>query len=326
MKAVLFTKYGSPDVLELQEVEKPVPLDGEVLIRIRATSVNDWDVGIITGKPLFMRWWYGFRKPKPAIRIIGCDVAGIVETVGNRVTRFKVGDSVYGDLHASGFGAYAEYVCANVNHLALKPQALSFEQAGATPHSATLAWQGLHGIVELRDGLNVLINGAGGGVGPIALQLLKQHDIEVTGVDNASKLELMQSVGFDHVIDYQKEDFTRSGKRYDVIFDTKTCYFPTHYLRALRPNGSYITVGGSTPKLLSTAILSRLIKRLSGKQFRLIGLRAAQGLEEMAPLFESGILKPVVDGPFELPQAADALRYYLSGTQKGRIVITVSTG
>lgn len=325
MKAVLFTKYGSPDVLELQDVDKPLPSNNEVLIRILATSVNDWDVGIITGKPLFMRWWYGFRKPKPTIQIIGCDVAGIVEAVGNEVTRFRVGDAVYGDLHASGFGAYAEYVCTNENHLALKPEALTFEQAGATPHSSTLAWQGLHGIVELRDGLKVLINGAGGGVGPIALQLLKQRDIEVTGVDNASKLEMMQSLGFDHVIDYLQEDFTRSGKRYDIIFDTKTGYFPTRYLQVLRPGGSYITVGGSTPRLFSALILSGLIKRLSGKKFRLVGLRAAQGLEEMAPLFESGILKPAVDGPFELSQAADAMRYYLGGTQKGRIVIRVST-
>ena len=250
MKAVLFTKYGSPDVLELQDVDKPLPSNNEVLIRILARSVNDWDVGIITGKPLFMRWWYGFRKPKPTIQIIGCDVAGIVEAVGNEVTRFRVGDAVYGDLHASGFGAYAEYVCTNENHLALKPEALTFEQAGATPHSSTLAWQGLHGIVELRDGLKVLINGPGGGVGPIALQLLKQRDIEVTGVDNASKLEMMQSLGFDHVIDYLQEDFTRSGKRYDIIFDTKTGYFPTRYLQVLRPGGSYITVGGLYPQAI----------------------------------------------------------------------------
>ncbi len=324
MKAVVFTKYGPPDVLELQDVEKPVPADDEVLIRTLATSVNDWDAGIISGTPLFMRYWYGFRKPKPKFWIIGCDIAGIVDAVGSNVTRFKVGDAVYGDLHASGFGAYAEYACAKENHLALKPDALSFEEAAAVPHSATLAWQGLTTVVELKDGQKILINGAGGGVGPIALQLLKQCDVEVTGVDNASKLDMMRSLGFDHVIDYQQEDFTRSGNKYNVIFDTRTCFFPTHYLRALCPGGSYITIGGSTPKIFTAALLSRLIKLFSGKKFRLIGLKASEGLEDMAPLFQKGILKPAVDGPFELSQAADAIRYYLSGKQKGRIVLRVS--
>lgn len=321
MKAVLFREYGNSDVLSVEETEMPVPAEDEVLIKVCATAINDWDLGKITGKPLFMRLFYGLRKPK--LYTLGCDVAGRVESTGSAVTRFKAGDRVYGDLHASGFGAFAQYVCASESALEPIPGTVSFEEAAAIPHSATLAWQALYDKAKLRDGLSVLINGAGGGVGAIALQLAKQHGLEVTGVDSQEKLAMLTKIGFDHVIDYQTEDFTRSGRGYDLILDVKTTRSPFAYARALNQGGIYVTVGGHMNRILQVALLSWWIAKTKGKHVCLLGLRANRGLAEMAELISAGKIKPVIDGPYKMDNVADAMQRYADAKQTGRIVLVV---
>ena len=321
MKAIINSRYGSPDLLELQDVDKPVPAGDEVLIRVHASSVNDWDLGLIEGKPLVLRPVFGWFKPK--VKILGCDVAGVVESVGKNAKRFKPGDAVYGDIHACGFGAFAEYVCANEDALEEKPPKLSFEQAAAIPHAATLAWQGLYDKGQLRSGQTLLINGAGGGVGPIALQLAKLHSVEVTGVDSGEKVPMLREMGFDHVIDYTKQDFTRSGNTYDLIFDVKTSRSPFDYARALKPGGCYVTIGGSVVRLLQVQLLGRWIARTKNRSIRLLTLQANRGLAEMAELFETGKIVPIVEGPYPLSEVPEAIRLFSKAGQKGRIVITM---
>ena len=208
MKAIALTKYGTPDDLELRDVEKPVPKDGEVLIKVHTSAVNDWDWGLVRGKPLFMRAFGGLLEKIP---IMGCEVAGQIEAVGRGVSNLGVGDDVYGDLSESGFGGFAEYVCTREESVALKPRTLTYEQAAAIPHAAMLAQQSLHDIAHITAGQTLLINGAGGGVGTLGVQLAKLHGIEVTGVDSTDKQDFLRSFGFDHVIDYSQEDFTKTG-------------------------------------------------------------------------------------------------------------------
>jgi NADPH:quinone reductase-like Zn-dependent oxidoreductase len=321
MKAVLFREFGNPDVLSVEEARMPVPAENDVLIKVYATAINDWDLGKLTGKPYFTRLFYGFWKPKH--HTLGCDVAGVVESTGAAVTRFKVGDRVYGDLHGCGFGAFAQYVCADENALESMPGTITFEEAAAIPHAATLAWQAYYDKGQLRDGMSVLINGAGGGVGAMALQLAKQYDIEVTGVDSEEKLAMLTEIGFDHVIDYQKEDFTENGRRYDLILDVKTTRSAFVYLRALNPDGIYVTVGGHMNRVLQIVLLSGWIAKTSGKHVRVLGLRANRGLAQMAGLIAAGKIKPLIDGPYKLDEVADAMWRYVDAKQTGRIVLVV---
>ncbi|MFQ5570579.1 MAG: NAD(P)-dependent alcohol dehydrogenase [Rhodothermales bacterium] len=213
MKAIVLTRYGSPDVLRLEEVAKPEPRDDEVLVKVHATAVNDWDWSFVRGKPYIYRLMFGLVRPRVAI--LGVEVAGIVEATGNHVAKFQPGYHVYGDISEAGFGGFAEYVCVSEDALSRKPPGMTFEQAAALPHAAMLALQGLVDLGRIRQGESVLINGAGGGVGTIGVQIAKQFGAEVTGVDSALKLDMLRSMGFDHVIDYQREDFTRNGQLYD---------------------------------------------------------------------------------------------------------------
>src|SRR6187402_227402 len=215
MKAIVYTKYGGPGVLQIKEVEKPFPKDDEVLIKVHAVSINDWDLGLLHGD-FINRILNGIRKPKRTI--LGSDIAGRIEAVGKNISKFRIGDEVYGDL-SGRWGGFAEYVCAPEKALALKPAAMSFEEAASIPQAAMLAVQGLIDKGKLQSGQKLLINGAGGGVGTFGVQIAKQYAVEVTGVDHTHKLGMMRSIGFDHVIDYTKEDFTKSGKRYDLILD-----------------------------------------------------------------------------------------------------------
>ena len=207
MKAVIFTKYGSPEVLQFREVAKPSPGEQEVLIKIQATAVNDYDWSMVRGKPYLYRLMYGIFKPK--IIIPGMELSGTVEAVGENAKLFNVGDQVYGDISGYGFGSFAEFVCINENAITLKPEKMSFEEAASIPHATMLAVQGLIDIGKIQKGQKILINGAGGGVGTFGLQIAKLYDTEVTGVDTGEKLVMMKSMGFDHIIDYQKEDFTK---------------------------------------------------------------------------------------------------------------------
>ena len=241
VKAIVYTKYGGPEVLKIKEIEKPYPKDDEVLIKVYAASINDWDWGLLQGD-LINRLLNGLLKPRK--KILGSDIAGRIEAVGNNVKRFQPGEEVYGDLSGQ-WGGFAEYVCTHEKTLATKPAGMSFEEASAIPQAAMLAVQGLLDKGNIQPGQKLLINGAGGGVGTFAVQIAKLYGVEVTGVDSTSKLDMLRSIGFDHVIDYTREDFTKNGQCYDLILDVKTNRSMFDYTRALCPNGIYVTVGGS---------------------------------------------------------------------------------
>jgi NADPH:quinone reductase-like Zn-dependent oxidoreductase len=319
LKAIIYTKYGGPEVLQLTEVEKPFPKDDEVLVKIYAVSLNDWDDGLLRGD-FVNRMLNGLFKPKR--KILGSDIAGVIEAVGKNVTKFKTGDAVYGDLSGQ-WGGFAEYVCANEKALALKPAGMSYEEAAAIPQAAMLAVQGLIDKGKIRPGFKLLINGAGGGVGTFGIQIAKQYEVEVTGVDNTGKLEMMRSLGFDQVIDYTKEDFTKTGQRYDLILDAKTNRSMFDYARALNPHGVYVTVGGSIGRLLQVLFFSPCFSLISKKNLRIVALKTNKDLLYMNELFEAGKMKPVIDGPYSLNEVPEAFKHFEKGGHKGKIVITI---
>ena len=321
MKALVRDKYGTPDVLELRDVPKPVPKADQVLVRVLAASINDWDWGMLRGSPE-NRLLGGLLSPR--VHILGCDVAGRVEAVGGDVTAFQPGDEVYGDLSGSGFGAFAEYVCAQEAGVARKPVGMTFEQAAAIPQAGMLAVQGLIDVGRIGSGQKVLLNGAGGGVGTFALQIARLYGAEVTVVDRPGKLDMLRAMGARHVIDYLKEDFTTSGSRYDLILDMKTDRSPVAYARALHVDGTYVTVGGSIPRLLQTLVLGPLLARLQHKHMRVVGLKANKDLAYMNGLFEAGKLQPVLEGPYRLADLPQAFRFFGTGDHKGKIIVTMA--
>lgn len=320
MKAIVYEKYGTPDVLQLKEAAKPVPGEDEVLVKVHAASINDWDLGLLYGD-FINRMLNGLRKPRR--NILGSDIAGKIETVGKKVKRFKAGDDVYGDLSGQ-WGGFAEYVCAPEKSLSLKPAAMSFEEAAAIPQAAMLAVQGLIDKGKIKQAQKVLINGAGGGVGTFAIQIAKLYGAEVTGVDKATKLEMLRSIGFDHVIDYTKEDFTKNGKAYDLILDAKTNRSAFDYTRSLNRNGVYVTVGGSIGHLLQVLILAPLIRMIQSKHLRIVALKPNKDLAFMNDLFEKGKVRTVIDGPYRLDQLGEAFRHFAKADHKGKIVITMN--
>ncbi len=323
MQAIVIEKYGTPDVLELREVENPVPRDNEVLVRVHAASINDWEWQLSQGKPFVNRLLAGLFKPR--VRILGCDIAGRVEAIGDAVSAFRPGDEVYGDLCECGFGAFAEYACAPETTLARKPPSMTFEQAAAIPQAAMLAVQGLIDVCRIQAGQKVLLNGAGGGVGTIALQLAKLYaDVEVTCVDTAEKLDMLLAMGADHVMDYTREDFTRTGQCYDIILDPKTNRSPFAYARALSPGGTYATVGGSSGRLLQVVLLGRLISIFTNdKHIRMVMLKPNKDLEYMNELFEAGKVLPVIDRTYPLAEVPEAFRHFGAANQKGKIIVTM---
>lgn len=323
MQAFIFKRYGSPDNLELQDVKQPEPGPGEVLVKVRATSINDWDWCMVRGSPFYIRLLCGLRKPK--IAIPGVDVAGVVAAVGEDVVRFNVGDAVYGDLSETGFGAFAEYVCAPATVLSPMPSAMSFAEAAALPHAALLALQSFRAFGIVGSGTRILINGGGGGMGTLAAQIARAIGAtDITGVDHGSKFELMKSVGMREVIDYTQDDFTRSVARYDLIVDAKTNRGIGDYLRVLAPGGAYITVGGETARLLQTALFAPAVKRFSSKRASVLALKPNKGMDEINRLYEAGALQPVIDGPYEFRELPAALARFGAGTHLGKVVVTVS--
>ncbi|MDH5637066.1 MAG: NAD(P)-dependent alcohol dehydrogenase [Nitrospinota bacterium] len=326
MRAIVYDGYGAPEVLKLQEVVKPTPKDNEALIKVYAASINSMDWDMLTGKPAIYRLLFGVTGPKHPI--LGCDVAGIVEAVGAKVTRFQPGDEVYGDLSiGEKFGGFAEYACASENILAPKPASMTFEQAAAIPQAGLLAYKGLQFHGEIKPGNKVLFNGAGGGAGSFALQMVKSMGAEVTGVDSAVKLETMLSLGADHVIDYTREDFTKNGKRYDLILDVVANRSIFDYKRSLNPNGSFGVIGGSIGRIIQIALLGPLISRLGDKKMGIvIHSPDKEGYEHMNELFETGKMKPVIDKVFPLSQTVEAFHYFSQGSFKGKIVIPIKTG
>ncbi len=317
MKAMVFKKYGSPDVLSIEKVAKPKPKDDEVLIKIHAAAINDWDWHIFRGSMFVNRMMFGLIKPRKQT-IIGCDISGVVEDVGKNIKNFKKDDEVFGDLSDSGFGGFAEYVSAPENALAMKSREMSFEEAAATPQAGLLALQGFQ-KGQIEKGQKVLINGAGGGVGTFFVQIARDSGAELTGVDKKNKLKMIKSMGYHQVIDYRKTDFTRTGERYDLIIDNMSTRSFLAYKRALRPGGRCLLVGGNLALILSSSVLGRFGNRKVG----LLMYRTNEGLDEMTKLFEAGRLKPVIDSTYPLSEAPEAFRHYGKGEFKGKVVITV---
>lgn len=320
MKAILFEKYGSPEkVLSLREVEKPSPNQNEVLIKIKATAVNDYDWSLVRGQPYLYRLMFGLLKPKH--RISGMELAGTVEDIGANVKNLKVGDAVFGDISEYGFGTFAEYVCIHENAVIKKPAELSFEEAAAIPHASALALQALSDIGKIEQGQKVLINGGGGGVGTIGLQLAKLYDCQVTGVDSQEKLEMMKSIGFDFVIDYKKVDFTKTGEQYDLILDCKTNRSAFSYLRALRSTGRYVTIGGKPVNLIKILFWGKLISLFSTKKLQILSLKPNKDLDYICELIKQKKIKCEIDGPYPLEDTARLIQYFGEGKHKGKVVI-----
>jgi NADPH:quinone reductase-like Zn-dependent oxidoreductase len=322
MKAIVYSQYGSPDVLELREVEKPIPTDDEVLIKMCASSINVEDLDYLKGNSWAVRV-LGLFKPK--YRILGFDVAGKVEAVGRNVTQFKPGDEVMGELFNFGFGAFAEYVCAPEKVLVLKPVGMNFEQAAAVPSRAILALQGLRSKRPIKPGQKVLINGAGGGVGPFAVQIAKYFRAEVTAVDNAEKLDMLLSIGANSVIDCTHEDFTKNREQYDLILDIAAHHSIFDYRRALAPNGIYSLVGGSRLAIFQTLILGTLISLFGKKKMGIIAWKPnkKEDLDYVLKLIESGKITPVIDRIYSLYDVPEAFQYFEEGQPQGKVIITM---
>ena len=321
MKAIVYEKYGSPDNIHLAELEKPTPADDEVLIKIHAVSINGSDKEGLIGKPLYARTSGLFRPGHP---ILGSDIAGVVESTGKNHTEFKPGDEVYGQL-PNYHGGFAEYVCTQGKTLALKPASLTFEQAAALPQGGGIALAGICEKGRVQPGQKVLVNGAGGSAGLFAIQLAKLNGAEVTGVDNTGKLDFIRSLGADHVIDHTQEDFTKNGKQYDLILDLVAHRPVFAYPRALRPNGTYFFVGGSTALIFQILLLGPWIKRAAAKNIRILGVpQTRKDLISIQELCEAGKIIPVIDKRYSLSEVPEAFRYVLEGRDKGKVVIVVN--
>ncbi len=321
MKAIVCSKYGSPANLQFMEVDKPTPKEKELLIRVQATAVNDYDWSLVRGKPFIYRLLFGLTKPKNPVP--GMELSGIVEAAGSSVTPFKAGDEVYGDISAYGFGSFVEYLCINEKAVVLKPAVMPFTDAASIPHASMLAYQAIIEKGTIQQGQKILINGAGGGVGTFALQIAKLYDAIVTGVDTGDKLTMMKSIGFDHIIDYKKVDFTKNGQRYDMVIDAKTNRSPFTYLRSLHVNGKYITVGGHPGRLLQLLAFKFWIRIFTKKQMMIVVLKSNRDLDFIHEQYASGKIKPVIDGPYSLAEAPKAIQLFGEGKHSGKVVIKV---
>lgn len=324
MKAIYYTRYGSPSEFQLKEVEKPVPGKKEVLVKIHAASVNSWDWDLLKGHHFIIRLLSGLFRPKH--KILGADIAGVVEAVGAEVSFFKPGDEVFGDIAGGGFGGFAEYATAPEKLLAKKPASISFEQAASLPQAGLLAIQGLRYRGELRKGDEILINGAGGGVGTIGLQYAKNTGAQVTCVDREEKFALLRSLGADQCIDFTKEDYTRTGKQYDKILDVIAHRRVRDYKRALKPTGIFSMIGGSMGWLLLNLLLFHpIFGNKKGKKLGLMGYRVSrEALDELGAWVEKGMIKPVIDRVYPLEETAAAFHYFGLGKVQGKIIISVA--
>ena len=321
MKAIVYEEYGSPDVLHLTELPTPKPTGDQILIRINAVSINGSDREGLIGKPLYARL-RGLRSP--GNRILGSDIAGRVESVGKNHTEFKPGDEVFGEI--PGYeGGFAEYVCTDGSTMMLKPASLTFEQAAAIPQAGVIALRAIRDKGRVQAGQKVLINGGGGSAGSFAIQLAKLYGGEVTGVDNANKLDFMRSLGADHVIDYNRNDFTRGDERYDLIMDVIAHRSVFALQRALRRNGTYYCVGGSVAVLLQLLLVGPWLGKTSGKRLRLLVVpQNRKDLVSITELCEAGSIVPAIDRRYSLSEVPEAMRYVVEGRARGKVVITVA--
>ena len=325
MKAYTLKNYGAPDtVLRLIQAEQAEPKNTEVQVKVIATTINDYDWSITTGKPFAYRLIFGLFKPRKKLRIPGMELAGIVQKVGNNVTKFKTGDAVYGDISAFGIGSFAEFLCIDEKALTAKPDSMSFEEASSIPHAAMLALQGLRDVGQIKEGQKILINGGGGGVGSFGIQLAKLHKADVTGVDTGEKLKAMKTQGFDQVIDYKKEDFTKSDQQYDLILDCKTNRSLWKFLKVLKPEGKYISIGGRSGKLLQMLYMGPLLKLFSKKRVHMVMLKANKDLVYINQLYEQNKIKCVIDGPYPFDKIPWAIQRFGDGLHTGKVVISVN--
>ncbi len=323
MKAIIQEKYGTPDVLQLREIDKPQPKAGEVLIKVHVASINAADWHLLTADIFLVRFMKGLFKPKP--NILGSDVAGRVEAIGADVTQFKVGDEVFGDIFLQGSGSLAEYALAPESALTLKPSKLSSEEAAAAPLAAITALQGLRDEGQIRSGQKVLIQGASGGVGTFAVQIAKSFGAEVTAVCSPRNVEMVRSLGADHVIDYTKEDFTKSGVRYDLILAANGYHPIAAYKRALTPQGIYVMAGGKFKQMFETMLLGSLMSEKNGRKLKLLSAKSNQkDLLTIKELLETNKIKSIIDRRYPLQEAAEALRYLGAGHARGKVVINIS--
>ncbi len=323
MQAMTFQQYGLPSVLELSELTTPIPQSREVLVEVHFSAINDYDWSMVRGRPWIYRLMFGLWKPKQ--QVPGMEMSGVVKAVGNEVSRFQVGDAVYGDLSDHGSGSFAEYICLHEDAFRKKPAKMSFEAAAALPHAALLAWQSIQQVPKIKNGHRILINGAGGGVGTLALQIIRHTgaQIHLTGVDAWEKLDQLRDWGFDEVIDYRAQDFTQLGQKYDLILDCKTSRLPWRYLKALKSGGNYITVGGKLRNLLLLLIFSPCAGFFFNRSLRLLALKPNQGLEEIEEMVVSGKIDPLLDGPYPLLDASKVLQRFGEGKHHGKVLLRV---
>jgi NADPH:quinone reductase-like Zn-dependent oxidoreductase len=325
MKAIVYNKFGSAEVLELKTLATPVPKDDEVLIRVKAVSINKGDHILMNGDPFLARPMVGsFFKPRKNM-ILGSDVSGRIESVGKLVKDFNVGDDVVGDLSGCGFGGFAEFVCAKANILVLKPEHLSYEEAAAIPLASVTALKALRDVGQIRSGQRVLIHGASGGVGSYAVQIAKALGAEVTAVCSTRNIEMVKALGADYIIDYSKEDFTRNNKTYDLIHAVNGNISIFKYKKSLTPQGIYVMSGGAISQMFQAALLGPMLSRKSGRQFRTAANRPdQQALQFLMSLTRDGRLRPVIDSYFPLESSAEAFHYFKKGESKGKIIIQVN--
>ncbi len=324
MKAIVMTGYGGPEVLQYKDVEKPFPTANQVLVKVQAASLNASDFEAMRGA-----WTSRMGGPlRTKHKILGTDIAGTVEAVGSNVTKFQPGDEVHGDLlYLNGYGAFAEYACAIEKVLAPKPANMTFEQASTYPEAGIIAMQSLRGKREIQPGEKVLINGAGGGMGSFGIQIAKYYGAEVTAVDSAIKLEMMKSLGADHVLNYMETDFTKTGERYDMILDTVACRSLRSYRRAMNPDGMLVIVGGNRRALFRAIIIGPLVSRMGNRSYGInpLGRDPTGDYELLAELFEAGKVVPVIDRRYPLSEVPEALKYLEDGLALGKVVITLES-
>jgi NADPH:quinone reductase-like Zn-dependent oxidoreductase len=323
MKAIVYTQYGTPDVLQLREVTKPEPKENQVLVRVQAASVNALDYRRFE-KPSTLGRFMQERLLKTNNKVLGADIAGVVEAVGASVTQFQPSDEVFG-VSAGSSGGFAEYACAAENNLALKPANLSFEAAAAVPVAAITALQGLRDKGQIQPGQKVLINGASGGVGTFAVQIAKSFGAEVTAVCSARNLDMARSLGADHVIDYAREDFTQDGHGYDLIIAVNGYHSILDYRRALGPRGTYVAIGGSISQILQGMLMGAVLSRIGSKKMGFMGIAKTnqEDLVFMRELVETGKIVPVIDRSYPLGAAVEAVRYLTEVHARGKVVFTV---
>lgn len=323
MKAMVYTHYGPPDVLQLKEVARPAVGDDDVLVKIQATGVNAADWHLLRADPFLVRLM-GMGLFKPKNTILGADIAGRVEAVGKNARQFQPGDEVFGDIAGCGFGGFAEYVSVPESALAPKPANLSFVEAAAVPMAAVTALQGLRDKGQIQPGQKVLINGASGGVGTFAVQIAKAFGAEVTAVCSTAKVEQARSLGADHVIDYTREDFTQSGQRYDLILAVNGYHPISAYKRALTPEGVYVMVGGTTTQMFQALLLGPLMSMIAGKKMgALVAKPDKEDLACVKELLEARKVVPLIDRCYPLGETAEAIRYVEAGHARGKVIITM---